>query len=865
MKGQGWVGRAVIASLIAAAVPAQAYYHYVYYAGRVAPFDSTPIRAQYNVATLPNSTLTIFVDDNGPSTFYPNDTFGSVLGELKSAAAAWNAVPNSALRVAFGGLQTSGQIANTPEIEVEFSELPPGLLGLGTPNLPATPTLTTVNNQTFVAIQHGVVTLSNNTNFGAGPSWYEQYFTTAVHEIGHALGLQHTWTASAMSQGVIRNTDRARPIDADDVASLLVLYGNTNWRQSYASVSGQVQLANGTGVSLASVVAIPAEGPAVSTLTNPDGTFTIDGLPPNTYQVYVHPLPPDALASSEGLLLPTDLSGVPFTASAPFTATFYPNGLLSPQFAGLFTQGAGGKAFVPFVVQPRSAVTAYDLITESYLDPIAHTYAYQPPTNYVSVTPAYETTSQAEMLVYSEGAPSGGGSSAVPQSVTMLGGFNPAVSCASDKAVAPCFIPYQNTTGLFSYFIPPTPPGTGPRHIVFTYANDMFVLPDAVVLVNNGPPYINSVTGNPDGSVTVTGGNFGPDSRVFFDGLAAVATLSNVGNTIAVTPPASSNGQLATVTVFNSDGQNSSFYFESGGNPPTYNLPGSGTPTVTVSQNYLAAGSSAQLTINGSSAHFVSGQVTVGFGSSDITVNNVVVASPTELWVNVSVAAGAAIGSTEISVVSGYQVITQPGGFQILSVPGATAGSNASPVIGAVANAITGLPSLWPGAIGAIYGTNLAPFPSSVKLTLGGSPAPLFYSSPGQINFLVPPSLSTGPTSLTLNNGSGTVNYGLVIGSQPPTILSVADLTNAGATPGPGDVLAIQVTGLDPTVVSNLSRLQVTVSGIPMPVLAPLASGAAPGTYQIQFVMDQSFAGSPVPIVVAVDGAASSPYTLTVN
>ena len=49
----------------------------------------------------------------------------------------------------------------------------------------------------------------------------------------------------------------------------------------------------------------PPNGPAISTLTNPDGTYTINGLPPNNYLLYVHPLPPDAVVKGgEGLQLP---------------------------------------------------------------------------------------------------------------------------------------------------------------------------------------------------------------------------------------------------------------------------------------------------------------------------------------------------------------------------------------------------------------------------------------------------------------------------------------------------------------------------------------------------------------------------------
>ena len=50
---------------------------------------------------------------------------------------------------------------------------------------------------------------------------------------------------------------------------------------------------------------------AVATLTNPDGTYTINGLPTNNqYLIYVHPLPPDALPQGgEGLLPPEDQNG----------------------------------------------------------------------------------------------------------------------------------------------------------------------------------------------------------------------------------------------------------------------------------------------------------------------------------------------------------------------------------------------------------------------------------------------------------------------------------------------------------------------------------------------------------------------------
>jgi len=108
--------------------------------------------------------------------------------------------------------------------------------------------------------------------------------------------------------------------------------------------------------------------------------------------------------------------------------------------------------------------------------------------------------------------------------------------------------------------------------MVFNFGNDMYVLPDAITLVQKGAPVVSSVAANADGSVTLTGSGFGPDSRVFFDGIqAAVQTPfsgADAQGSIAVTPPPGSSGQVSHVTVFNADGQNStSFHLRT--RPPT--------------------------------------------------------------------------------------------------------------------------------------------------------------------------------------------------------------------------------------------------------------------------------------------------------
>jgi uncharacterized protein (TIGR03437 family) len=153
---------------------------------------------------------------------------------------------------------------------------------------------------------------------------------------------------------------------------------------------------------------------------------------------------------------------------------------------------------------------------------------------------------------------------------------------------------------------------------------------------------------------------------------------------------------------------------------------------------------------------------------------------------------------------------------------------------------------------------------TSATASLNGQSLAIQFTSGTQVNFAVPAGFPTGPAQLTVSNGSGSVTMIVPIGDPPPAIQSVAG--SQGTTVDPqhaaniGDVLSVYVTGLNPNALPALSRLAVTVSGLPMTLVS--ISPAVNGQSQIQFVLGQSFAGSEVPLAVWLDGSSSNPYVI---
>jgi uncharacterized protein (TIGR03437 family) len=381
------------------------------------------------------------------------------------------------------------------------------------------------------------------------------------------------------------------------------------------------------------------------------------------------------------------------------------------------------------------------------------------------------------------------------------------------------------------------------------------------------------LTPNSDGSVTVLAAGLTPDSRIFFDGLQAAVTVpfasadASTGS-ITVFPPSGASAQTATVTAFAADNQNS-WQVQSGA-PVTYGYAVANAPqinTVTPSAlpaGFNVAGTAAMVDITASNTNFVSGEVTLGFGTSDVQVRRVWVLSPTHLVADVVVANNATVGVWPVTVISGFQVLEQAAAFQVLP-SNTTLPTPALPVLNAVSYAGV----LHDSDYASIFGANLS-VGTSAQVLLNGIAMPVLYASASQINFQIPSGFPVGAATLQVNNGSvNAYPLYLQIDAAPAVIGAPVSGATGIATPAgaplqvltAGQLATVQVSNIDPSIVNAPTRVSVTLSGVPMAVQSVTAMGG--GVFQVQFAVTQSFAGWQVPLVVTVDGSPSLAIQVT--
>ncbi|HYO81500.1 MAG TPA: matrixin family metalloprotease [Bryobacteraceae bacterium] len=812
---------------------APAYYHFVHYNSRVAPFR--PILERFDINALPGRVLPYFISDPATLNLSSPEHGVALLSQVSAACKVWNDVDTSELRLTFGGFARNGSNQNGPSVEILFDTEVPGLIAMGGPTIreSAGSTVSTLKSVVLV-----------NPNAVRRPIHSEEFFSTLVHEVGHAVGLQHTFTSGVMATSTTRTTSKARPLTTDDVAAISLLYPRPGFLPSTGSITGRVTMSGG-GVNLASVVAIATNGAAVSTLTNPDGTYRIDGLPPRGYYVYVHPLPPPrpGQATPGDIVYPMDSDGRYLPESAPFETVFFnpgsPNGTKDwVQSTPVGVTAGSVVENISFSVRGRNGYTIHSV----------ETYAY--PGN-SGVKPPYLSPSIRRPYVAATGL-----NLTAAATVSVLGGASLPVRpfpSAPDTFVQ---IDFAQQMLLVS--------SDSPRHLVFGSQNDIYVLPSAFFHVENQPPQIATVTSAVEGNTriaTIQATGVNADTRYLFDGTPAqvrsLETLPNGGGSrVTLTAPQAPPGHKAVVTALNSDGQSSLFLQNEA--PPTMQYGGEGAsalPAFITSPSSIPPGADAAIQIDAVGTQFVEGQVSVGFGSTDVVVKRIWVLSPTRLLVSVAAHPNAVAGVLPLTVLSGLQVLNSPFTFAV-SAPAARPFWLASNY----ANAGTGGTSI---SAGSVVVLNVAAAPvnlttSNTAVLLNETRITPLTVATGQVTFVVPQGMATGVTTLRLDvAGERSLPIPMVIDAQAARIVGA---NAAGGDPKPGDLVFLTVAGLGSAAAQEAT---VTIGGRDTRVIRVFPE--ADRHVLVVRVPEEMLRNSTVPVVLFLGGAPSEPFNLKVG
>ena len=112
-----------------------------------------------------------------------------------------------------------------------------------------------------------------------------------THELGHALGLDHSGSAtSVMFATTVRGSKRLRALSQDDTAFAMEAYPS-DVPQETGAIEGVVRLTGGGAVDGAIVTAFdPAGNVTVSAITGSDGRYRLARLPAGSYGLVAEPL-----------------------------------------------------------------------------------------------------------------------------------------------------------------------------------------------------------------------------------------------------------------------------------------------------------------------------------------------------------------------------------------------------------------------------------------------------------------------------------------------------------------------------------------------------------------------------------------------
>jgi hypothetical protein len=630
----GWARRAVLLIVLVLCLwiaPVAAYHPFLHLTQQDGEWLRIPER--FDLREAPAGAVPVVVSRPAGIAWHADDNWEALVSQIKLAATVWSEVSTSSLRLGYAGEVAVQADSSAPHIQIVFDDLPPGVIAMAGPVSMDTQRID--EHGRFVPITKSLVI--HNADLTQRPTHGEAFFRTLVHELGHAVGLQHTFTGSAMATGITRSTTKAAPLAADDAAGVSWLYPSKFFARETGTIRGRITV-DREPLHFASVVALSASGTAVSAITLPDGSYEIKGVPAGYYYLYAQMIPPssDPSMGPGQIILPVDERGRSFQPGPSFGTRFYPNGKTWSDAFLLDVQPGTALREMNIDVPSRAPSRFHGITTYSFLgqtvnqpavlnsnDPDRFLVAYGP-----NLTDAPEGLEGLE--------------------VEALGAF------VWERNVFPYpfaeeFLQVGMQLSPFSF--------SGPKAMLFRRQDDIHVQPAAFHLVSQAPPRLHEMlpeevaTGS---QLRVRGEELGVVSQYVADGLRlplraqasersdGLDAIEDTNAEVSLRQPYTGDGRMVPVVALARDRQSSLFASPETPRAPTMQAPHGGVRLIPDS---LPAGAHAAIVVESDQPLFSGESLWVDFGSPSLVVTGAWKESDYRLTLNVAVSTGASAGN----------------------------------------------------------------------------------------------------------------------------------------------------------------------------------------------------------------------------